>query len=95
LTINHPDKSNRLAVRVSPSASRSEVIGLKEGVLQVRIAAPPVKGKANRELIDFLSRALGVRKSAVSIVKGETSRNKVIAIAGKSREEVIRRLSLK
>lgn len=85
-------KEHRLVIRVTPSAGRNEIAGWREGTLQVKVAAPPEKGKANKELIDFLGRALGVRKSAISIVKGETSRNKAIEIEGMSREEIINRL---
>jgi uncharacterized protein (TIGR00251 family) len=62
-------------------------------VLQVKIAAPPEKGKANKELTDFLSRSLDVKKSAILIVQGETGRNKRIAIEGLDYEEIIKRLS--
>lgn len=71
------------------------MIGFTEGVLHIRVSAPPVKGKANRELISFLSQALRVSKSSLTIVKGHTSRNKVIAIDGLSREDIIRQLSPK
>ncbi len=93
MTANSHSKSNWLAVKVTPNASRNEIIGFTGGVLQVRIAASPVKGKANKELTDFLSKALGVRKSSISIIKGQTSRNKVIAIEGISRDEIISRFS--
>ena len=82
----------RIAVRVYPNAARNEVVGLTDGVLQVKVSAPPVKGKANIELIAFLSKALGVSKSRVGIIKGHTARNKVITIQGLSREDVMRRL---
>jgi len=83
----------RISLRVYPSAARSEVVGFTEGVLQVKVAAPPVKGKANRELIALLSQALGVAKGTLTIIKGHTSRSKVIAIDGLSREDIIERLS--
>jgi uncharacterized protein (TIGR00251 family) len=89
---NHGD-TGLLSVRVTPNARRSEVIGFTDDVLQVRVAAPPEKGKANRELIACLSRALGVRRSSLTIVKGHTGRNKVVAIDGLSHEDVIRQLS--
>jgi uncharacterized protein (TIGR00251 family) len=82
-----------IQVRVQPNAARNEVVGFTSGVLQVRIAAPPVKGKANRELVDFLSHVLRVSKSRVAILKGHTARNKVIAVSGLSQEEISRRLS--
>jgi uncharacterized protein (TIGR00251 family) len=84
---------DRLEVKVIPGAARSEITGVTAGVLHLKIAAPPVRGKANRELIDLLSRALGVSRSAVSIVRGQTSRHKAIEVEGMDREEIIRRLS--
>ena len=78
-----------------PNAGKNEVVGFTDGVLQVRVSAPPVKGKANRELIAFLSQALGLSKSSLSIVKGHTSRNKVVAIDGLSQKDIINRLSIK
>ena len=93
MTADKKIKSSRLPVKVTPNAGRNEITGFKEGVLQVRIGAPPDKGKANKELVDFLSAILGVRKSAVLIVKGQTSRHKVIAIEGMSNKEILKRLS--
>ncbi len=90
LSRNSPDR--RLSVKVTPNATRSEVTGLSKGIVQVRVAAPPVAGKANRELIATLSRALGVGKSAVAIVRGQTGRHKVIEVAGLTRQEILRRL---
>ena len=81
-----------LQLRVHPNAGRSEVIGFTDDVLQVKVAAPPVKGKANEELIALLSKALGMSKASLTIVKGHTSRNKVIAIVGLSSEDIIKRL---
>ena len=85
----------KISVRVYPNAARSEVVGFSNGTLQVRVAAPPVKGKANRELIAFLSQELGVGKGNLEIIKGHTSRSKVIAIDDLSQEGVVKRLSLK
>ena len=85
----------RISLRVHPSAARSEVVGFTDGMLQVRVAAPPVKGQANRELIALLSKALAVGKSALTIVKGHTSRSKVIAVDGLSQEDIMKRLSPK
>ena len=87
-----PRQHDRLDVKVTPGAARSEITGVVEGVLHLKIAAPPAHGKANRELIDFLSRALGVGRSAVSIVKGQASRHKLVEVEGMDREEIIKRL---
>jgi hypothetical protein len=87
-----PRRHDRLEVKVTPGAARSEITGVLEGVLQVKIAAPPVHGKANRELIEFLSRELGVGRSAVSVVKGQASRHKLVAVEGMDRAEILKRL---
>jgi uncharacterized protein (TIGR00251 family) len=71
-----------VAVRVKPRASRSRVLGFKEGALQVAVAAPPVDGKANSELLGTLSRALAVPKSCLELVQGRTGRNKRIVVRG-------------
>ena len=84
-----------VSLRVYPNAGRNELVSFTGGVLRVKISAPPGKGKANRELIAFLSRLLGVGKGGVNIIKGHTTRNKVVAIDGLSREEVMERLSPK
>jgi len=82
-----------LQVKVRPGAARNEIVGLDGGVLHVKIAAPPEKGKANRELTDFLSVRLGIKKSSITIIKGETGRSKFITIDGLSPEEALKRLS--
>ena len=82
----------RISLRVSPNASRNEMVSFTDGVLRVKVSAPPIKGKANRELITFISRLLGVSKGSINIVKGHTNRNKVVAIDSLSREEVMKRL---
>ena len=90
-----PENEAKILLRVQPNAARNEVVGLIAGVLQVRVAAPPVRGKANQELIAFLSRTLGVSQGALAIVKGHTSRSKVITVNGLNREEILKRLSPK
>ncbi len=82
----------RISLRVQPNAPRSEAVSLADGVFKIRIAAPPVEGKANRELIAFLSQKLGISKSSVTIVRGHTSRNKIIDIDGLSLEDITKRL---
>jgi uncharacterized protein (TIGR00251 family) len=84
---------SRLQVRVTPRASHNEVTGFTDDVLYVRVAALPDRGKANKELIDYLSRIMGVGKTALHLLKGHTSRNKVIAVDGLSLEEIKEHLS--
>lgn len=71
----------RITVRVQPRASRTEVAGrYGEDALRIRLAAPPVDGAANRELVAFLAKTLGVPRSAVSIEAGATGRRKIVLV---------------
>ena len=65
-----------------PGARRSEIVGVADGRLRVRLAAPAADGRANRELRRFLATALGVPPSAVALLQGETSRRKVVRVTG-------------
>jgi uncharacterized protein (TIGR00251 family) len=77
-----------LVVRVTPRASKSEVLGMIEGQLKVKIAAPPVDGAANAELIKLLAKYFSVPKRSVQLVSGETSRLKKIRVVGLSQLEI-------
>lgn len=71
----------QILVHVLPRSSRNEIVGaLEDGTLKVKLTAPPVDGQANKKLIELISTEYGVPKSRVRIVKGETSRKKVIEI---------------
>jgi len=69
-----------VAVKAMPGARRSEVAGLRDGRLLVRVAAQPEKGKANEELVDCLSHALGLRKADIELVSGASSRLKTLSL---------------
>lgn len=84
----------RFQVRVQPRASANEVAGRENGVVRVRLTAPPVEGKANKALIDFLAERLGVSKSAVTIVSGHGARNKLVDVNGLDDTEIARRLGI-
>ncbi len=83
-----------LRIHVQPRASRTEVVGLHGDAVKVRIAGPPVDGKANEECRRFLAKALGVPPSAVEIVRGDTGRNKAVLVRGIAPAEVLHRLGL-
>lgn len=83
------EQPTRITVRVQPNAKRTEVVRFEDGVFYIKIAAPPVKGKANAALLAFLSDILGVSKSRLSIEKGATSRMKVLTIEGMNQDEVL------
>jgi uncharacterized protein (TIGR00251 family) len=82
----------RINVQVSPNARHNEVLGFDNDSVKVKIAAPPLQGKANKELIKFLSQTLKVSRGSIAIERGLTSRNKVIAIVGLDRAEIVKRL---
>jgi uncharacterized protein len=81
------------AVKVHPRAKKNAVTGEVGNALKVAVTAPPVDGKANQACIDFFAKLLKLPRSSVTIASGQTSRNKVIRVAGLSAEEVGRRLT--
>jgi uncharacterized protein len=69
-------------VRLRPRAHRDELIGMRDGVLQARVTAPPVDGRANKALCKLIAKRLGVAASRVSVARGEKSREKLIEVRG-------------
>jgi uncharacterized protein (TIGR00251 family) len=82
----------RLEVYIQPRASRSEVAGMHDGVVKIRIAAPAVENAANLALVEFVAEMLGVAKRSVRIVSGTASRRKVLEIDGVKGEEIMTKL---
>ncbi|MEP7037908.1 MAG: DUF167 domain-containing protein [Acidobacteriota bacterium] len=82
------DDSVMFNVRVVPRASKSEVVGELVGALKIRIAAPPTGGAANAELIKVLAKKFKVSKSAVEILKGQTSKLKQVKISDAKSEKL-------
>ncbi len=82
-------------VRVLPRSRRDEVTGLHGDALKIRLTAPPVRGKANRALREFLADKLGVSTSDVEILTGHTSRQKRVRVMGVSADAVYALLSAK
>jgi uncharacterized protein len=80
IQFSEDDRGITFAVRVVPRASVTEIAGEYEGALRIRIAAPPVEGAANRELIRFLAKKLKVPQNAVEIISGIGSKNKTIRL---------------
>lgn len=70
----------RISVHAQPGAKRTELIGLHGDALKIRVHAPPVDGKANDELLRFLSQELGVPRSHITLVRGNRSRTKVFEV---------------
>ena len=94
LKIAESDGGVTFAVRVMPRSSRDEIVGVHGDALKVKLTAPPVEGAANLALIEFLAKHLGVRKSAVSILGGDRSRNKIVRVDGIARERIAKALEI-
>ena len=84
----------RVAVRVQPRARRNEIAGERDGALLVRVTAPPVEGRANHAVRRLLAKRLGVPAGRVSVVRGESSRDKVIEVEGLDARALRRELGL-
>ena len=82
-----------ISVKIQPRASKNEIIRREGGGLKIRLTAPPVDGAANEALVKFLSGELGVARSRVEIVSGQSSRDKIIRIDGLSSDDVERLLN--
>jgi hypothetical protein len=82
-----PQDSLTLKVKVEPRSSRSEIVGPYGDGIKVKLTSPPVEGKANKELIEVLSKELNVRKKDIEIISGQSSKNKIVKIIGLSRIE--------
>lgn len=83
-----------LSVRITPRMPRNEIQEIMEdGTIKIRLTAPPVDGKANQALIEFLSRILQVPVSAIEIIAGQTGRNKIITIMNLDSDQVQKRIT--
>jgi uncharacterized protein (TIGR00251 family) len=81
-----------LRVHVQPRAQRDEIVGWHGERLKIRLTAPPVEGAANEALVKFLAKALGLRRSQVTVTHGHGSRDKTVAIEGLTPEVLTRRI---
>lgn len=82
LAITERSGGSRMSVHVRPRSSRSAILGVREGALEVALTSPPADGAANAELLGMLAKALGVRRGDLGIAVGMSSRNKVIDVNG-------------
>jgi uncharacterized protein len=80
------------AIRVQPRARKNAITGEIGDALKIALTAPPVEGRANEACIDFLAQFLKVPRSSITIAAGESSRNKVIRVAGKTAADIAQRL---
>jgi uncharacterized protein len=83
-----------LAIKAIPNAPRSEIVGWLGEALKIKIHAPPVEGRANDALCEFLADALDLPRRAITVLRGDTSRQKVVRIDGLALIEVKSRLGV-
>jgi len=83
-----------LTLHIQPGAKKTEFAGLHGDALKIRLAAPPVDGKANEALVKFVAEVLGLPKSAVNLKSGQTSRRKVLEVIGSDSQAIARLLTL-
>jgi len=81
-----------LLIKVIPNSSRNEVVGLENGELKIKINAVPEDGKANKELLRFLSKKVGISKTCFDLLAGETSRHKRVQVCGIAESDFYQRL---
>ena len=83
----------QIRVRLRPGARRDELLGFEDGVLQARVAAPPVDGRANKALCKLIAKRAGVAPSRVHVVRGEKSRQKLVAVEGVGKADLLAALA--
>lgn len=88
------EPSATVTVRVQPRSARDGVAGLFDGILRVRLTAPPVENRANEALVRFFAAALGVPRGCVEIVAGDRGRNKIVRVRGIGAADLYDRLGL-
>ena len=92
LKLNEKDGAVTIRIKVQPRAPRTEIVGEHDGAIKLRVAAPPVDGKANEECRRFLAKLFGVSATSVEIISGDSSRDKVIRISSISARRVLEAL---
>lgn len=90
----NPGESCTIKVRVQPKSSRNQVDGFQDGALRVRVTAAPTEGQANAAVIAILAKTLGVSKSRLEIIRGYSSRDKVVSVDTLTDQEVRRKLGV-
>lgn len=92
LDLHEKDGAVLLKVRLQPGASTDAVAGERAGALKVKVHAPPEKGRANRAAVEFLAEHFGLKRSAVALVRGDLSRDKVFRLEGMDIPRLLARL---
>lgn len=85
----------RVSIVAQPKSSKNEVIGPFNGAVKIKITAPPIEGRANDAIIEFLSELLGIAKKKIHLYRGDTSKNKIFQIEDVEMEFVKEKLKIK
>jgi len=93
IDIEQRQNSAIFKVKVVPGSSRTALMGVYHGMLKVKVSAPPEKGKANMQLVDFLAKKLNVKKNTLDIIAGKTNAVKYIKASSLSAEYLIRKIN--
>lgn len=93
LRMTQDERGVTFAVKVIPRAAHTEIVGVENEWLKIRLVAPPVEGKANKALVEFLALTLGVARRNVEIVRGLNARVKLVRVSGTSRESLEKKLA--
>jgi uncharacterized protein len=93
IPIQESAKGITFAVKVHPRARKNAITGVVGDALKLALTAPPVEGKANQAVIEFFAELFAIPRSSVTIASGETSRNKIVRIAGVSKPAAEQRLA--
>lgn len=92
LKLNEKDGAVTIRIKVQPRAPRTEIVGEHDGAIKLRVAAPPIDGRANEECRRFLAKLFEVSATSVEIISGDSSRDKVIRISNISARRVLEAL---
>ena len=92
--IEAADLGVTIRVYVAPKSSSNKIVGVHNGAVKVALTAPPVEGAANKALVGFMAKTLGVPRGAVRLLSGESSRNKVVQVVGIGPQDALRKLDL-
>ena len=93
-TIREVEGGAVFSAKIVPGSSKTEICGLLDGMVKIKISAPPKKGKANQCLVEFLAKQLGVNKKDVQIISGETNPIKNVQVFGLSAGMLVTKLGL-
>lgn len=93
MTIKQIDSNVQIRFYIQPNASKTEIVGKHAESIKIRIHATPVDGKANEELIDFLSKILKIKKFEIIILKGSNNRNKIVKLLNQDRNDVEKKIN--